>query len=238
MGSADRPLVAVTGASRGIGRAVALAFARAGARVVMVARSRETLARTAKEVEAAGGSPVTVPADVSRDADASAIAAAVDGAGGVLDALVNNAGLFRSAPILESDLQRHWHDLLAANLTGTFLPTLRCLPALLRARRPHVLNVLSVAALRGFPGNAGYGASKWGARGLGECLRAELGDRLRVTSVYPGATDTDAWDGVAFPHDRSKMLRPEAVADAIVAAWRAEPAPEEVVLETPPGAVG
>lgn len=232
------PLVVVTGASRGIGRATAAAFARDGARIVVAARSLGRLRECAGEIERAGSRAIAVEADVSRDEGARALAEAVAREGGALDVLVNNAGLFRVAPFLDTKIREEWDELLAANLTGTFLPTLRLAPALLRAPRPHLFNVLSVAALRGFPWNAGYAASKWGARGLTEVLRAEFGDRLRVTAVFPGATDTDLWEGAPFPHDRSKMLRPGAVAQAIVDAWRAEAPPAEIVLETPPGSVG
>ena len=145
---------------------------------------------------------------MSRDADAKKIADAVERLGGELEVLVNNAGIFRAAPFLDTKIREEWEEMIATNLTGTFLTTYRLMPALLRSKRPHLFNILSVAARAGFPWNAGYGASKWGARGLTETLRAELGDRLRVTAVYPGATDTDSWEGAPFPYDRAKMLRP------------------------------
>ncbi len=232
------PRVVVTGASRGIGRATAIEFGRSGAHVFLVARDAAALEKASADVRASGGTATPVVADVSRDEGARAIAAAVDREGGTLDLLVANAGLFRVAPLLETDLRAHWSDLLDVNLTGTFLPTLRLLPALLRAPGPHWIAVLSLAAKKGFPWNAGYCASKWGARGLAESLRAEMGDRLRVTTILPGATDTDAWNGIPFPHDRARMIAPETVARAIAGAWSATHAPEEVVLETPPGAVG
>jgi 3-oxoacyl-[acyl-carrier protein] reductase len=232
------PLVVVTGSSRGIGRATGLAFAREGCRVLLTARSREALDAVRREVEALGAEARTVSADLTRDAAASALAEAVEAWGGVLDVLVNNAGLFRAAPFTATDVEAHWRELLDVNLTGTFLTTLRLMPSLERAARPWIFNVLSTAARQGFPWNAGYAASKWGARGLTEVLRAEYPESPRLTAIYPGATDTDAWIGAPFPHDRRKMLRPEEVAAAIVGAWKGEAYVKEIVLDTPPGAVG
>lgn len=233
------PRLVVTGASRGIGRAIALEFARRGARIVICARRPAPLEEVSKEIQRAGGEAVPVVADVSTDHGARLLAIAVErNFEGELDVLINNAGHFRAVPMLETSLESDFHALLAANLTAVVLPTLRLLPSLLRSQRPHVLNILSVAALRGFPWNTGYGSAKWGARGFTEVLRAEFGDRMRVTGIFPGAVDTDAWVGAPFPHDRTKMLRPEQVAVAVAQAWEAESAPESVVLETPPGAVG
>jgi NAD(P)-dependent dehydrogenase (short-subunit alcohol dehydrogenase family) len=240
----DTPQVAVTGASRGIGRAIAVAFGREGAHVFLIARTETGLRETAAAVVAAGGSATVVACDVARGEDTARAAATIQKETsarhpkGRLDALVNNAGIFRVSPFLESDPEKHWRDLIDTNLSGTFLPTLRLMPLLLESPRPHLFNILSVAALQGFPWNAGYGAAKWGARGLTECLRAEFADRLRITAVYPGATDTAAWNGIPFPHRREHMLRPEAIATKIVAAWKAPTAPSEIHLATPPGAVG
>jgi NAD(P)-dependent dehydrogenase (short-subunit alcohol dehydrogenase family) len=233
-----KPTILVTGGGTGIGKATALAFAREGARVIVAGRRLELLQAAAREIEVAGGTARAVAADISREEGAARLGSAVDAFGGELDVLVNNAGLFRAAPFLESKVSDHWHSLLETNLTGMFLVTRELTPYLLRSPRGHLFNVLSVAALRGFSGNAGYCASKWGARGLTEALRAEYQEKLRITAMFPGATDTDAWNGAAFPHDRSKMLRPETVAAAMLAAWNATPAPTEIILETPPGSVG
>lgn len=227
--------VIVTGGSRGIGRAICMAFAREGFHLVIHGRDTNALAAVAREAGAAGGSTVCVEGDIRQETTARNLARA---AGDRADILINNAGVFRAAPFLETDIQTQWRDLLDINLTGTFLATFHCMPLLLKSDRAHLINILSVAALNGFPWNAGYAASKFGARGLTESLRAEFGDRIRVTAICPGATDTAAWDDAPFPHDRSKMLTTEDVAAAVVDAWRAEVAPGLVVLETPPGAVG
>lgn len=229
--------VAVTGASRGIGRAIAIEFAKRGARIFLVARDFRKLTDTARDVEKHGGSAVTVACDITNERNVDAIPAAIENAGGRLDVLVNNAGIFRVKPFLETDVQREWRDVLDANLTGTFLVTLRTLPFLLNSQKPHLFNILSVAALQGFPGNAAYCASKWGARGLAESLRAEWGDRVNITNVYPGATDTDIWEGAPFPHDRSKMIRAETIASRVVHCYF-DSFESEIEIPTPPGAVG
>ncbi|MBI3820903.1 MAG: SDR family oxidoreductase [Planctomycetes bacterium] len=234
----NKPVVAVTGAGRGIGRAIALAFAREGAHVFAAARSGDQLYETAREIVSIGGSATVVICDITKETDADKLADCVDRAGRVLDVLVNNAGIFRAAPFLNTNIEKDWRDVLDTNLTGTFLPTLRLMPFLLKTPRSHIFNILSVAALRGFPWNAGYAAAKWGARGLTEVLRAEFNNQPRVTAVYPGATDTAAWDGAPFPHDRSKMIRPEAIAELIMNNWRSDAPEPEIIIETPPGAVG
>ncbi|MFN0205136.1 MAG: SDR family oxidoreductase [Planctomycetota bacterium] len=233
-----RPFVIITGASQGIGRAISLAFAREGAHVLLTSRSRDRLESVAREVQQNGGAATVVAADVARPSGAQTILEAAAKIKNSVDVLVNNAGVFRVVPFLETDIDKDWNDVIATNLTGTFLPTLKLMPMLLGAPRPHLMNILSIAALRGYPQNAGYTASKWGVRGMTESLRAEFSDKLRITSVYPGATDTDIWNGIPFPYHREKMLTTAQIAEAVIGAWKAKVAPPEIILESPEGAVG
>jgi len=206
----------VTGASRGIGLAVARELASAGADVAMVARSEEGLATVAAQI---GGHALR--ADLSLPVDIAGLAERVDGLfGGAPDILVNSAGAFSLAPFAATGVEDF--DLqLAVNLRGPFLTIRAFLPAMTDRRSGHIVNIGSIAGRLAFPGNAAYSASKFGLRGLHEVLVAELrGSGVRATLVEPSATDTSLWDALD-PDNRSDlpsrgaMLRAEDVARAV-----------------------
>ncbi len=210
----------VTGASRGIGRAVARALAAQGAWVGMVARGGDALRAAAAEV---GGH--AVPADVSSPAGVHSLAGYLtDVLGDAPDVLVSAAGVFTLAPLAATDPD-DFERALAVNLRGPFLLLRAFLPAMLRRGDGHVIHVGSVAGRTAFPGNAAYSASKFGLRGMHEVLLQEVrGTGVRATLVEPGATDTPLWDTVdrdANPGlpERSAMLDPDDVARAVL--WAA-----------------
>jgi len=206
----------VTGASRGIGRAVAETLAAAGARVVAVARPSTALTDLATRI---GGH--AVPADVGSAAEVEALVARVaDAAGGPPEILVHAAGAFYLAPLLDTD-PAEFERLLRVNLIGPFLVTRAFLPAMLAGRAGHIITIGSVAGRIALSGNAAYGASKFGLRGFHEVLALELrGTGVLATLIDPAATDTSLWDAIDpdsredLP-SRSGMLRPEEVAAAI-----------------------
>jgi len=209
----------VTGASRGIGRAVASALASAGARVFLLARSHEPLAALAAEL---GAGATAYPCDVTDAAQLSAaVGAALAEAGGAIDILVNNAGVFPLAPVADTSPDSFEHT-LQANLVAPFRVLHAVLPGMRAQQRGHVVTIGSVADRRIFGGNGAYSASKFGARALHEVLREECaGTGVRTTLVSPAATDTPIWDPVdpdntpGFPA-RASMLRAEDVADAVL----------------------
>lgn len=229
----------VTGAGRGIGRHTALALADAGPlAVVLMARSEDELAAVATEVRERGGEAHVVAADLCGDGQPEAACArALELLGGRLDLLVNNAGAFDLRDLEQVD-RAFWDRMLAVNLTAPAFAVRACLPGLRAAAAaggaPAVVQVASIAAEVGFPGNAAYGASKYGLRGLSDCLRAELEPAgIAVRTVYPKGTDTSIFDDVAGDWDRATMDRPEDVAALIVRA--AEPgAPDELRMYDAP----
>jgi NAD(P)-dependent dehydrogenase (short-subunit alcohol dehydrogenase family) len=209
----------VTGASRGIGRAVASALVGAGAWVGMVARTGGVLADAARE---AGGH--AIPGDVSTVEGAHAIATYVSELlGDAPDLVVNCAGAFGLARLAETD-PVDFDRMLAVNLRGPFLLVRAFLPAMLRRGSGHVISVGSVAGRVAFAENGAYSASKFGLRGLHEVLLQEVrGTGVKATLVEPAATDTPLWDPLdpdARPDlpDRAAMLRPEDVARVVVFA--------------------
>jgi len=228
------PRVLVTGGSKGIGRAIALRFAREGGRVTVASRNSELLDRVVAEIEQAGGQGLAAQMNVRDHGSVeAAVYRAIEFTGGGLDVLVNNAGVFDLKPIEDTspdDFQR----MLEVNLLGAFYVTSEALDALEESERAHVFNIASVAAKRGFAGCTAYGASKYGLRGFGDCLREEVREKgIRVTTVYPGQTDTDAWNGVEGDWDRAAMNPPEAVADVVWNTWQVPPTADVDDVDVP-----
>ncbi len=206
----DRTVV-VTGASRGIGRAVALQVARAGAHVVAGARDEAELARLAAEHE----NLRTHRLDV-RDPDSVDAFCAFALEPGPVDALVNNAGIGVFGPVDELTVEA-WDRVFEVNVRGTFLTTRALLPSL-RAQRGHVINVTSDVSARTFANGSLYTASKHAQRAFTRALQMEVAeDGVRVTEVRPGVVATFFADGTPRPADAS-ALAAEDVADAIVYA--------------------
>ncbi|TMR21760.1 SDR family oxidoreductase [Nonomuraea turkmeniaca] len=181
----------VTGASKGIGRAIALAYAEAGADVALVSRSAESLAEVGKEIEALGRRAVVIPADLTdRDAAAGAVAAAVDGLGH-LDILVNNAGGSNFMVEFKDLRLSGWDKLMRLNLDSAMVVCHAAAPHLLERRGASVINVASVAAL-GAPFLAPYAAAKAGLVALTKTLAVEWAQAgVRVNALCPGWTATE-----------------------------------------------
>jgi len=181
----------VTGASRGIGKACALALARAGARVALAARQLDKLEQVAAEIKAAGGEAFTVEIDLSgTDSIRSAFARAAKEFGRI-DILVNNAGITRDGLVLRMK-QQDWDAVLNTNLTGTFVATQQVLLSMMRERWGRIINISSVVGQSGNAGQANYAASKAGLFGFTKSLAQEMAARgITVNAVAPGFIETD-----------------------------------------------
>ena len=207
----------VTGASRGIGLAIASALHEAGASLTLIARDKRTLASLASKLDAR-----TLPCDVG-DAAAVERTMAVIERDAPPDILVNNAGLFRPAPV-DATTPEALSAALEVNLVAPFRFVRALLPAMLERGTGDIVSIGSIADHATFPENAAYGASKHGLRALHDVLRTELrGTGVRVTLVSPGPVDTALWDEIdpdsreGFT-PRSRMLMPHAVAAAVLYA--------------------
>lgn len=212
----------VTGASRGIGLEIASALAAAGANIAMLARPSASLEEGVRRINNEGpGKAVAIVCDVT---DAGQIEGAVRStrdALGDADILVNNAGLFALGSV--ETMARHvFADTMHVNLVAPFLFVKAALPAMRARGTGHIVTIGSVADRATFPENGAYAAAKHGVRALHEVIRQELrGSGLRATLVSPGPTDTSLWDAVDVKGregftQRRQMLRPSAVADAVL----------------------
>lgn len=216
--------VLITGGSRGIGRSIALRFAREGAKVVVAARNSDQLDRVVEEINAAGGQGHAAQMNVEDHGSVeAAVWRATEFTGGPLDVIVNNAGVFEQATLEDTTLES-WDRMLGVNLTGPFWVMSEAIHALEEGDKKHVFNISSVAGKQGFPLGTAYCASKYGLRGFSDALREELTERgIRVTTIYPGTTDTTIFDGVPGDWDRSTMNSPDDVAEVV---WNTYCAPE------------
>lgn len=226
--------IMVTGGGRGIGRAIALRFAREGAKVAIAARSSDELDKVSAEIEAAGGEAIACVMNIRDHGSVeAAVYQAVDFFGEEMDILVNNAGIFDVMPIEETD-KTIWERFIEVNLTGPFLMTLESLTALREAPKGHIFNIASSAAKQGYAGSSIYCATKAGLMGFSNGLREDLrGSSVRVTTVYPGPTNTSIFDDVPGDWDRSAMNQPEDVAEAIWNAYHADGDQADVDIAPP-----
>jgi NAD(P)-dependent dehydrogenase (short-subunit alcohol dehydrogenase family) len=211
----------VTGATRGIGLAIARVLGAEGCNLILTARDQSGLARVGREVSR---EPVSAKiqvlahaCDVRDPHSVDALFRAARQQFKRLDILVNNAGIAHASLPIEKLPLPVWKDVLDTNLTGMFLVTQAAL--VMMKRGGTIVNNLSIAATRVFPGSAAYNASKHAALGLTNTLREELRPRgIRVIALLPGATNTDIWTTLWPQAPRRKMMSPTTVAEAVVQA--------------------
>jgi short-subunit dehydrogenase len=211
--------VLITGASQGIGRALAVAAAARGAKVLAAARSEDLLAQLAAEARARGGTVETVHADVTSPEDRQRMAEAAVRHFGGLDVLVNNAGIGATGHFVECGPER-LRAIVEVNFFGLTETTRVCLPLLRQGRTPAVVNISSIAGKRGIPARSEYSASKFAVQGFSEALRAELAkDGIDVLVVSPGLTRTNFSQNMleqkaVLRMDHLRGMSAEAVAEA------------------------
>jgi short-subunit dehydrogenase len=217
-------VVAITGASAGIGRATALRMARDGAGVAICARRADRLEAVAAEITAAGGEALPMVADVTREADMDRLVARAVERFGRLDVMICNAG-FGVAGTIDEVPPDQMQKLLDINYTGTYHATRAALRLFRRQQSGHIIIVSSIVGQRGVPYMGAYAATKFAQVGLAECLRAELvGTPIHVTLVFPVSTDSEFFDvmahetGVAVTRAAGPRQSVETVANAIARA--------------------
>ena len=227
----------ITGASRGIGRATALEFAQAGAKVVLASRTQHDLETVANLIHTDGGEALVVPTDVTQTEAVETLVNRALAAYGQIDILVNNAGIGVFETVADSDPEV-WTQVVASNLKSTYLCSKYVLPPMLARRSGQIINVLSIAAKVAFQASSAYCAAKAGALAFTKVLAEEVrSENIRVTAVCPGSVDTPFWNEIQGHPDLNLMLQPEHVAETIlfVATQPAGMVTDEIVVTPPLG---
>lgn len=208
----------ITGAGRGIGRAVALRLAKEGATVALTARSEDELTAVGRAVTAEGGRAIVAPADVTKPEDVQRAFDRIMAASDRLEILINNAGIGVFAPVAKlslADFDRMW----SVNVRGVFLCTRLAVPVMERQQSGAIVNISSLAGKNAFVNGAGYAATKWGLNGFTNCLRLEVrSSNVRVITVGPGSVATEFSSTPKDPAKLARILQPDDVASAVVAA--------------------
>lgn len=206
----------VTGAGRGIGRAVSKALAATGAHVVLAARTGDELESVRKEITSAGGHALSVPTDVSAEASVSSLFSAIYAHHGRLDILINNAGIGAFGRIEDTSTEE-LDRVLAVNVRGTFLCCREALRRMKARREGTIINISSVVGFKGYPNQSVYTASKHAVMGLTKSLSLEAWPHdIRVSAILPGGVDTELITRARPDIPGEELMQPEDVAEAVV----------------------
>jgi 3-oxoacyl-[acyl-carrier protein] reductase len=204
----------VTGAGRGIGKAIAISLARSGCRVILTARSRDQLDEVRMRICADGAAAVAIPADLTRDDELEFLLAESAKAWGSADILINNAGWGKRAPVIRANVE-DWDQTFRLNLRAPMILAQRLLPAMIAKGTGAVINIGSVSGKTGEANGAAYAASKFGLIGFTQSLYEEVREHgIKVSVILPGFVDTPMIPPVKHL-DRSKMIQADDIAQAV-----------------------
>ncbi len=222
MSSLEGKVAIVTGAGRGIGKAVSVSLAQAGCRVVLGARTREQIEAVQKEISTKGGDSLAVPGDLAVDEDIRRLVEKSEEKWGAVDILINNAGWGKRASVVAARLT-DWDQTFRLNLRAPMVLAKALLPNMIAKREGAVINIGSVSGKTGEADGAAYSASKFGLIGFTQSLYEEVREYgIKVAVILPGFVDTPMIPPVKHL-DRSKMIRPEDIADAVMFVLKSPP---------------
>jgi 3-oxoacyl-[acyl-carrier protein] reductase len=206
----------VTGASRGIGRAISIALAQESATVVLAARSVRKLQETAQRVKQAGGKAQVVVTDLTEEKSIKNLVKVTKQKFGRLDMLINNAGITHSARLNETKT-KDWDRCFLVNSRAPFLLCREAMPLLEKAETAYIINIASVVGVKGYPQQSAYTASKHAIRGMTISLAEELkGSNIRVHLLCPGGVDTELIPRVRPDLKSEDLMRPEEIAELVI----------------------
>lgn len=208
----------VTGAGRGIGRAIARTLASEGATLVLAARTVSELDRVRDEIEAGGAKALVVRADVTREKDVEKLFGEVRSRYDRLDILVNNAGIGRFVNVRDMNVD-DFDAMWALNMRGLFLCSQQAVKIMEPQKNGVIVNISSLAGKNAFVGGAGYAATKWALMGFSKCLMLEERQfNIRVITICPGSVDTTFSDQTSDPARSDRIIAPQDVADTVLSA--------------------
>lgn len=227
-------VVAITGASSGIGRAIALLLARQGAKVVLGARRAEVLETLVSKINSEGGQAVFIVTDVKKQQDVAALVGHAVAVYGSLDAMINNAGVGQLSRIDELDVAG-WEEMIDVNLKGVLYGFAAAVPVFRAQGYGHMINIISTSGIKIVPMQGVYAGTKNAVRAISEAFRQESDGKIRITGISPGVVKTDLANGIKNPAMRHVIaenmerlaIAPEAIAAAVSYALQ-QPADVEV----------
>ena len=212
----DGKIAIVTGASRGVGKAICVAFAKNGATLMLAARSLRKLREAAEQLKNFGAKVEIVAADLTEEESVKNVIQATNDKWGRLDILVNNAGITHSAR-LEETATEDWDRLFQVNTRAPFILCREALPLLRKAPKAYIINIVSVVGVKCYPLQSAYTASKHALRGMTKALAEELrGSNVRVHSICPGGIDTDMIGQIRPDIKKEDLMQPEEIAELVL----------------------
>ncbi len=204
----------VTGAARGIGKAISVELLKEGFFTALCSKNRQSTASLEDEISSFAGNFLISSVDISVEEEVRKFISNVAERKGKIDVLINNAGVVHTGPVERTETEQ-WDEMMAVNVKGTFLMVKNALPFI--PAGGHIVNIGSNASKKGFPGWAAYCASKFAVLGFTNSLREEVRNRgIKVSAILPGPTRTDIWDSLAGQWDRAKMMSPEITARTVL----------------------
>jgi 3-oxoacyl-[acyl-carrier protein] reductase len=206
----------VTGASRGIGRAISIALAKEAAIIVLAARSMEKLQQTAEKIKEAGGKAEIVVTELTEEKSIKNLVKITNEKFKRLDILINNAGVTHSAK-LENTATEDWQRCMNINARAPFILCREALPLLKKSEQAYIINIASVVGVKGYPLQSAYTSSKHALRGMTLSLAEELrGSNIRIHLLCPGGIDTDMVDSVRPDIPKNELIKPEEIAELVL----------------------
>jgi len=221
-------VVWVTGASTGIGKEIAMQFSKAGYVVVVTARRKSRLVSIVKEIKFAGREAMAFVCNVASERSIASTSRRIIENYGRIDCLINNAGVTAFKSFMDTKVFDYDY-IMDINLRGAFLTMKSVLKPMIKKRRGHIINIISVAANTVYSDSSVYSASKAGLLALSNCVRKEVRKfNIKITNILPGATETAMWDAKTRQKNRSRMMSPEDVAKITLQAFEQ---PKKIMVE-------